>query len=100
MTMGLHNDDVAFFLAADEPATYLQVLTFPLFPSQMMWAAIISHCTLALRCQLRHGGAATGPAALETWSEGRNFYLAPRFAAMRGAACEGRHVPKGSLSRQ
>ncbi|CAK0786745.1 hypothetical protein CVIRNUC_009959 [Coccomyxa viridis] len=25
MTMGLHNDDVAFFLAADEPATYLQV---------------------------------------------------------------------------
>ena len=51
MTMGLHNDDVAFFLAADEPATYLQVLTLPLFPSQLMWAAIISHCTLALRCQ-------------------------------------------------
>ena len=25
MAMGLHNDDVAFFLAADEPATYLQV---------------------------------------------------------------------------
>lgn len=25
MAMGLHDDDVAFFLAADEPATYLQV---------------------------------------------------------------------------
>jgi hypothetical protein len=25
MAMGLHDDDVAFFLAADEPATYVQV---------------------------------------------------------------------------
>ena len=25
MAMGLHDKDVAFFLAADEPATYLQV---------------------------------------------------------------------------
>ena len=32
MTMGLHADDVAFFLAADEPATYLQVLRLPPSP--------------------------------------------------------------------
>ena len=51
MTMGLHDDDVAFFLAADEPATYLQVLTPPFPPSQVMWAAMFLHCTLALRCQ-------------------------------------------------
>ena len=25
LAMGLHDEDVAFFLAADEPATYLQV---------------------------------------------------------------------------
>lgn len=25
MAMGLHDNDVAFFLAADEPATYVQV---------------------------------------------------------------------------
>ena len=25
MAMGLHDNDVAFFLAADEPATYIQV---------------------------------------------------------------------------
>ena len=40
MTMGLHDDDVAFFLAADEPATYLQVLRVPFVPSQVIWAAI------------------------------------------------------------
>ena len=50
MTMGLHDDDVAFFLAADEPATYLQVLALPMPPSQVVHAAMGSHCGSALRC--------------------------------------------------
>ena len=30
MSMGVHDKDVVFFLAADEPATYLQVQASPL----------------------------------------------------------------------
>ena len=64
MTMGLHDDDVAFFLAADEPATYLQVLRLPFAPSQLMWAAFsVLCCRLASGAKLQLEEAAAGLAS-------------------------------------
>ena len=63
MTMGLHDDDVAFFLAADEPATYLQVLRLSFAPSHVMWVAYVCAAPWYSDASLQHGRAATGPAA-------------------------------------
>ena len=107
MAMGLHADDVAFFLAADEPATYLQVLRSPSAPSKVMCSVIaVLCCMLASGTNLQLEKAATGLAShldmlyhmqqCMAWSERKGMSQVSVRARLQYRSCTGGPDTRGA----
>ena len=101
MAMGLHDDDVAFFLAADEPATYLQVLRPPFCPitsdvgcNDFRLRIVAVFLPWRSDANLQHGRPATGPVSLMNRGEGHCAPPCHQMCSNQGRAWEERHGPR------